>query len=62
MNDNTHTYQGYPVVPIMDPRTKSVIGWHVPYLAKSFLTEEDAHNAIDARIAEISEDLKNRLQ
>ena len=60
MNDNTHAYQGYPVVPITDPRTKSVIGWHVPYLAESFLTEANAHNAIDARIVKIIEELRNR--
>ena len=60
VNENAHTHEGYPVLPVFDPQTRVVLGWDVPYLRASFLSKEEAYRAIDNRIAEIVAELQRR--
>ena len=61
MSDNPHYYKGYSVLPQTDPITKEVNGWYVKELSRQFLSEDEAHNAIDLRINELGNELKDHL-
>lgn len=61
MSSRPHKHKGYDVVPVADPKTRKALGCFVPMLGKAFLSEGDAHAAIEKRIQKIIQDLRGRV-
>jgi transposase InsO family protein len=61
MSDEAYKHEGYNVVPLKDSKTRRIVGWHVTFLSKSFLTKDEADRAIDARIEQLIAELHGRM-